>query len=75
MHRGTTTIAGQIAALIRRMDGVALCDDCITDRLDLSVRSQANVVTRSISGTDGFERLKSPCGLCGSTKTVIRHKG
>lgn len=56
------------------MDGVALCDDCITDKLALSVRSQANVVTRSLGGTRGHERLKAECGLCGSTKTVIRFK-
>lgn len=74
MNKGST-IAGQIAALIKRMDGVALCDDCITDRLGLSVRSQANAVTRAISGVDGFERIKSPCSLCGTAKTVIRYNG
>lgn len=68
------TIAKQIEALIRRLDGVAICDDCITDRLNLSVRSQANVVTREIGGSGGFQREKNACGLCGATKTVIRHR-
>lgn len=53
------TIAGQIEALIQRLDGVAICDDCVTDRLNLSVRSQANVVTRGLGGANGFRREKA----------------
>lgn len=72
MTRGTT-IAGQIERLVVRLDGAAVCDDCITERLDPSVRSQANVVTRALGGQRGFERQKQACTLCGTTKTVIRH--
>lgn len=68
------TIAAQIEALIRRLDGVAICDDCITDRLNLSVRSQANVVTRGLGGAGGFAREKRPCGLCSAVKTAISHQ-
>ena len=65
------TIAGQIEQLIESLEGAATCDDCITDRLNLSVRSQANAVTRDLGDDKRFDHGKAPCGLCGSTKTVI----
>ncbi len=68
------TIAAQIKALIQRLDGVAICDDCITDRLNLSVRSQANVVTRTLGGAGGYTRQKQACGLCNSVKTSTSHR-
>lgn len=68
-----TTIAGQIEALVKRLAGAAICDDCVTDRLNLSVRSQANIVTRGLGGEAGFERRKAPCAFCEATKTVIRY--
>jgi hypothetical protein len=67
-------IAGQIEALIQRLDGVAICDDCVTDRLNLSARSQANVVTRSLGGANGFRREKQSCGLCSSIKVSTSHQ-
>jgi hypothetical protein len=68
------TIAGQIEQLIESLEGAATCDDCITDRLNLSVRSQANAVTRDLGDDKRFDRGKAPCSLCGSTKTVVRHR-
>lgn len=68
------TIAGQIEALIQRLEGVAICDDCITDRLDLSVRSQANAVTRTLGGADGYRREKQQCGLCSAVKISTLHR-
>lgn len=67
------TIADQIEALVRRLAGAAICDDCVTDRLNLSVRSQANIVTRGLGGQVGFERHKAPCVFCDATKIVIRY--
>lgn len=68
------TIADRIEALVKRMDGAPVCDDCITDRLDLSSIAQATVITHAVSGTGGFERLKAACDLCAKTKLVVRHK-
>lgn len=73
MHR-PTTITGQIERLIEEFGGSPICDDCITDRLNLSVRSQANVVTRELGTEDGYDRGKAPCQLCGAAKTVICRK-
>lgn len=71
---GGTTIASQIERLVSRLDGAGVCDDCITERLNLSVRSQANLVTRGLGGQRGYERLKDACTLCARVKTVIRHR-
>ena len=71
---GVTTIAWQIERLIARLDGAAVCDDCVTERLGLSARSQADTVTRGLGGQPGYERQKAPCVLCGATKTVIRRR-
>ncbi len=68
------TIAGQIEQLIASLCGASICDDCITDRLNLSVRSQANVVTRELGRSEGFDRAKTSCGQCGALKTVIQIK-
>lgn len=69
------TIADRIEALVRRLDGVAVCDDCVTDRLDLSSVALVTGVTSSAGENGGFERLKTSCGLCGATKAVICHNG
>lgn len=69
------SIGGRVEALVRRMDGAPLCDECITDRLDLSSLAQAAIVTGAAGGTSDFERLKGPCSLCGEARLVIRRKG
>lgn len=71
---GGATIAGQIERLIARLDGAAVCDDRVTERLGLSARSQANTVARGLGGQPGDERQKTPRVLCGATKTVIRRR-
>src|SRR3546814_6711177 len=53
------TIAGQIEQLIRNLGGAPVCDDCITDQLNLSVRSQANVVTRELRSEEHTSELQS----------------
>lgn len=68
------TIAGQIEQLIENLNGSPICDDCITDRLNLSVRSQANVVTRELGHREKFDRTKTSCGHCGALKTAIQVK-
>jgi hypothetical protein len=51
-----------------------VCDDCISDRLGLSVRQHANHKTRELAGSSGFERELGDCVLCASTKKVIRYR-
>ncbi|OJY60537.1 MAG: hypothetical protein BGP16_05645 [Sphingobium sp. 66-54] len=70
-----TTVLSQVRALIERLAPEPICDDCITQRLGLSVRQHANHKTRELAGMNGFERQIGPCALCGSQKKVIRAKG
>ena len=66
------TINDTIRQLVTGLAGETVCDDCIADRLALSVRTQANQVTRLLAGETTFDRRKNPCALCGATKLVIR---
>lgn len=43
------TIAAHVEALIQRSESVAICEDCITDKLNLPVRSHVNVVTPGLA--------------------------
>jgi hypothetical protein len=66
------TVLEEVERLIVRLSPEAICDDCIADRLDLSVRQHANHKTRELAGSAGFDRRKSECSLCRQTKLVIR---
>ena len=66
-----TTVLDQVRAFVGRLAPEAVCDDCITERLGLSVRQHANHKTRELAGSGGFRRAKGPCSLCGETKLVI----
>jgi hypothetical protein len=66
------TVLDEVRAFISRLSPAAVCDDCIADRLKLSVRQHANHKTRELAGAGGFEREKADCSLCGTRKLVIR---
>lgn len=65
------TVLDEVRALIVRLAGAAVCDDCIAERLQLSVRQHANHKTRELSASPGFVREKDECSLCQQTKLVI----
>jgi hypothetical protein len=69
------TVLDQVSSLIKRLAPSAICDDCITERLGLTVRQHANHKTRELAGLEGFERALGDCALCGTKKKVIRLKG
>lgn len=66
-----SAVLERVRKLIERLSPAAVCDDCITDRLGLSVRQHANHKTRELAGAHGFERKLAACALCGTTKKVI----
>jgi hypothetical protein len=66
------TVLDAVRAFVARLSPDAVCDDCISERLELSVRQHANHKTRELAGADGFERRKGSCSLCGAEKLVIR---
>lgn len=65
------TVLDQVRGLIERLKPRAVCDDCIFEALELSVRQHANHKTRELAGTSGYEREVGSCSLCGSRKKVI----
>jgi hypothetical protein len=67
------TVYDRVRALVERLSPEPVCDDCISEKLDLSVRQHANHKTRELAGTRGFERRKDSCALCGGDKLVIRY--
>ncbi|ENY82817.1 hypothetical protein [Sphingopyxis sp. MC1] len=69
------TVLDQVRGLIERLSPEPICDDCISERLGLSVRQHANHKARELAGTRGFERQIGSCAICGATKKVIRAKG
>lgn len=69
------TVLEQVKALIERLAPAPICDDCITEKLGLSVRQHANHKTRELAGEQGFERVLAPCAMCATTKKVIRRRG
>ena len=71
---GQITVWEQGRKLIERLAPDPICDDCITEKLRLSVRQHANHQTRELAGRDGFERTKDACVICGSDKLVIRQR-
>ncbi|MEH6791107.1 hypothetical protein [Parasphingorhabdus sp.] len=66
------TVLDDVTKLVIRLAPEPICDDCIADRLGLSVRQHANHKTREIAGKSGFERRKDVCSICGLEKLVIR---
>ena len=66
------TVLDRVRAFIARLAPEAVCDDCIAERLELSVRQHANHNSRELAGSGGFVRSKGPCSLCGADKLVIR---
>lgn len=66
-----STIHGHVERVVCELAGAAICDDCITDRLNLSERSQANAITRVMGELPGFSRGKGECSVCGRRKAVI----
>lgn len=69
------SVFGRVKSFVERLAGQPVCDDCIADRLGLSVRQHANHKTRELAGMPGFERQLGECSLCGANKKVIRLKG
>lgn len=66
------TILDEVRAFIARLSPQPVCDDCIAERLQLTLRQHADWKVRELAGSEGFERRKAECSLCGSTKLVIR---
>ena len=68
------TVLDDVERFVARLAPEAVCDDCIVDKLSLTVRQHAHHTVRELAGSNGFERRKDVCSLCGATKLVIRRR-
>ena len=66
------TVLEDVRGFIERAAPDAVCDDCIAEGLDLSIRQHANHKTRELALTPGFDRRRDVCRQCGKVKKVIR---
>lgn len=71
----TGSVLDRVRSLVERLSPAPVCDDCIADRLGLTVRQHANHKTPELMGIGGFERDIGTCSLCSAAKKVIRQKG
>lgn len=67
------TVMEDVKALLIARAPDRLCDDCIAERLQLSVRQHANHKTRQLGKIWPFDRRKGTCADCDRTKLVIRY--
>jgi len=65
------TVLEEVKELVKRIAPRCICDDCITQKLDLTVRQHANHKTRELAGYTGFTRAKRRCSFCGAGKQSI----
>jgi len=69
-----TSALQAIEKLVSRLAPEPVCDDCITQTLDLSPLDHVEQVARELVGANRFERSKGACSLCGETRLVTcRH--
>ncbi|MDT9599882.1 hypothetical protein RQX22_13050 [Sphingosinicella sp. GR2756] len=66
------SVLENVRAFVTRISPEAVCDDCISEKLGLTVRQHANHKTRELAGSGGLERRKGICGFCRRDKLVIR---
>ena len=65
----------KVRGLVERLAGEPVCDECVAEKLELPWTSQANLATRELAGTNGFERRIAMCSLCGAERKVTRWIG
>ena len=69
------TVEEDVHNYLTKIAPKAVCDDCLTRRLPLSVRQHANHKTRELANEPGFRRGDGHCDFCHDVKRVIRWAG
>jgi hypothetical protein len=65
------TVLDDVKELVQSISPKCICDDCITQKLDLSVRQHANHKSRELAAFVDFTRAKQICSFCGADKLSI----
>lgn len=66
------TALDKVRALVDSISPKCICDDCITTRLNFSIRQHVNHKTRELAFEASYERTKQNCAFCGASKMSIR---
>ncbi|WP_232491741.1 hypothetical protein [Novosphingobium kaempferiae] len=64
------TIRDDVEKLVVRLAPRPVCDECVAHTLGLSMLHHVDQATRELAGSNGFERRKDTCSLCGETRPV-----
>ena len=65
------TVLQDVRSLIIDIKPQSICDDCISEKLNLTVRQRANHKTRELAKDKMFTREHNACSVCDSHKLVI----
>lgn len=68
------TVLERVRGFLARMAPMAICDDCIADELELTVRQHANRKTVELQKSREFDRRIGECAMCKRSKKVIRRR-
>ncbi|HEY5256844.1 MAG TPA: hypothetical protein VIJ12_00535 [Candidatus Baltobacteraceae bacterium] len=68
------TVSDRIGRFLQETSPDAVCDDCIAQRLGLSVRQHANQEARRLASAPHFRRVHGRCALCFGDKLVTSQK-
>ncbi|TPG52256.1 hypothetical protein [Sphingomonas glacialis] len=60
-----------VEKLIVRLSPEPVCDDCIGRTLRLADAAHTHQRIRELAGSNGFERLRQVCSLCGMERISI----
>jgi hypothetical protein len=65
------SVLNDVKELVNAISPQCICDDCITQKLGLTVRQHANQKTRQLAGYAGIVRVRRVCDFCGAKKLSI----
>jgi hypothetical protein len=68
------TVPQRVTQFLRANPHKRFCDDCITKRLKLPFRHEAERATTELSASENFPRHMGTCFDCGGIKRVIQAK-
>lgn len=64
-----------VEKLVARLSPDPICDGCIAGTLGLGDPHYAGHRARALAGSNGFERRKQVCSMCGIEQVSIRQQG
>ena len=67
-----TAILEAVRRFVERLAPTPVCDDCLAERIDQSGADGVRTAIGELAVERGFDRMRDACGLCGTSRMVIR---